>query len=221
MSAEPLTAQDIEWLRRLANDRVSVRHFNTIFLSTRSAQLVLALLDERDAAIRRASESDGLAIRVATERVSALPVHGGWTRADDVPHYVDRAAVLGILGVIADDEDSRRAALRSHQKPSRRLSIRAARDGGTMSTADLSCLGCGLIREPSTWDATSHAYLCVECVGAIRLRHDPALVASLISDRPDRSPTQITEDLADQLRSFADRLERTAASEQPETEDRT
>jgi hypothetical protein len=49
-------------------------------------------------------------------------------------------------------------------------------------TAELSCLGCGLIREPSTWDLTSHAYLCVECVGAIRVRHDPALVAQLLSD---------------------------------------
>ena len=84
MSAEPLTAQDIEWLRRLANDRVSVRHFNTIFLSTRSAQLVLALLDERDAAIRRAEsgrldiEEGRIPERRGTGTQRAAPVARGW-----------------------------------------------------------------------------------------------------------------------------------------------
>jgi hypothetical protein len=34
--------------------------------------------------------------------------------------------------------------------------------------AEQSCLGCGQVREPSAWDAQSHAYLCVECVFAIR-----------------------------------------------------
>ena len=69
------------------------------------------LLDERDAAIRRAE--DGLALRVARERIAALP-----TRPEPTGYSVDLRAVMDILDGVADDED-RRAALRSQesQKP--------------------------------------------------------------------------------------------------------
>lgn len=51
--------------------------------------------------------------------------------------------------------------------------------------ADLSCLGCGQVREPSTWDAQSHAYLCADCVWAMRSRVSLERIVMVIEEMDD------------------------------------